>query len=71
MFNDYDMLEEYDLSKGVGGKYSERYQEGTNVAVIYPDIVEFFPDHDSANEALRSLTKIMKKQSRKLAKQNS
>ncbi len=69
MSNDPDMLEEYDFSKGERGKYSKRYQEGTNVVVIDPDIVEFFPDHDSVNQALRSLTEIMKRQSRKLAEQ--
>ncbi len=62
MSNDPDMLEAYDFSKGVRGKYSKRYQEGTNV-------VEFLPDHDSVNQALRSLTEIMKRQSRKLAEQ--
>ena len=27
--NDPDMMEEYDFSKGVRGKYAERYAEGT------------------------------------------
>ena len=62
-----NMLKEYDFSKGVRGKYSSRYKEGTNVVVIDPDVVEFFPDHDSVNEALRSLASIMRKQKSKLA----
>ena len=37
MPNDSDMLEEYDFSKGVRGKYAKRYAEGTNVVVIEPD----------------------------------
>ena len=45
MSNDPEILEEYDFKKGVGGKYSKRYQEGPNVVVIDPDIVAFFPDH--------------------------
>ena len=69
MHNDPDMLDEYDFSKGVRGKYSKRYEEGTNVVVIDPDIVKFFPDHDSVNETLRSLVAIMKKQNTKLAEQ--
>ena len=33
MKNDPDMLEEYDFSGGVRGKYARRYEEGTNVVV--------------------------------------
>jgi hypothetical protein len=40
-----DMLEEYDFSKGVRGKYTKRYAEGTNVVVIDPDVANIFPDH--------------------------
>ena len=61
MRNDPDMLEEYDFSKGVRGKYAKRYAEGTNVVVIDPDIAEYFPDHDSVNESLRSLVSIIKR----------
>lgn len=64
MRKDQDMLEEYDFSAGVQGKYSKRYSEGTNVVVIEPDIVKFFPDHDSVNQALRSLSEIIKEQKR-------
>jgi len=62
MQKDPDMLEEYDFSSGRQGKYSKRYREGTNVVVIDPDIATFFPDHDSVNEALRSLAEIIKRQ---------
>jgi hypothetical protein len=62
MKNDPDMLEEYDFSGGVRGKYAKRYAEGTNVVVIDPDVAEYFPDHDSVNDALRSLTAIIKRQ---------
>ena len=61
-----DMLEEYDFSKGVRGKYAKRYAEGTNVVVIEPDIAKVFPDHDSVNQALRSLVEIIRRQ-KKLA----
>jgi hypothetical protein len=62
MQKDPDMLEEYDFSKGIQGKYAKKYNEGTNVVVIDPDVAKFFPDHDSVNEALRSLTEIIKRQ---------
>ncbi len=62
MRKDPDMLEEYDFSKGIRGKYTKRYAEGTNVVVIEPDVAKYFPDHDSVNKALRSLTEIIKRQ---------
>ncbi len=49
--NDPDMLEAYDFSKGVRGKYAKRYSEGTNVVVVAPDVAKFFPDEESVNEA--------------------
>ena len=61
MKNDPDLLEEYDFRKGVRGKYTERYAEGTNVVMIDPDVTEFFPDHDTVNDALRSIITIIKK----------
>jgi len=61
MNNDPDMLEEYDFSKGVRGKYARRYAEGTNVVLIDPDVAEFFPDHETVNDALRTLIRIIKK----------
>ncbi len=62
MQKDPDMLEEYDFSKGIRGKYAKRYAEGTNVIVIEPDVLKYFPDHDSVNQALRYLSEIIKKQ---------
>jgi urate oxidase len=64
MRKDPNMLEEYDFSSGIQGKYSKRYSEGTNVVVIEPDIVKYFPDHKSVNQALRSLAGIIKRQKR-------
>ncbi|MFO7568490.1 MAG: hypothetical protein R6W75_01735 [Smithellaceae bacterium] len=63
MLKDQDMLEEYDFSNADQGKYAKRYaQEGTNVVVIEPDVAKIFPDHDSVNQALRSLADIIKRQ---------
>ncbi|NTW68941.1 MAG: hypothetical protein HGB23_03740 [Chlorobiaceae bacterium] len=67
MPDDPDMLEEYDFSKGVRGKCSAKYAEGTNVVVIDPDVAKYFPDHDSVNEALRSLLPIVKRHEKKSA----
>jgi hypothetical protein len=55
---DPDMLDKYDFSKGVRGKYVKRFAEGSNVVVLSPDIAKVFPDSESVNEALRTLVKI-------------
>ena len=62
MKNDPDLLEEYDFSGGVRGKYAERYAEGANVVVVDPDLAELFPDHDSVNDALRHLAAVIRNQ---------
>lgn len=62
MLKDQKMLEEYDFSNAVQRKYAKRYAQGTNVVVIEPDLAKIFPDHDSVNQALRSLTDIIKRQ---------
>ena len=48
-----DMRSEYDLRGGVRGKYYSRYQEGSNVVLLEPDIAKVFRDSDSVNQALR------------------
>ena len=52
------MLDEYDFSKGVRGKYVERFKTGSNIIVLSPDVAEVFSDSESVNEALRTLIKI-------------
>ena len=56
--NDSEMLDEYEFTTGVRGKYNKRYSEGTNIVVLSPDIAEIFPDSKSVNDALRELTKL-------------
>lgn len=58
---DKDIMPEYDFSKGTGGKYAKRYAQGTNIVKLDPDVYEYFPDQKSVNEALRSLTAIIKR----------
>jgi len=67
--NDSDILEEYDFSKGVRGKYTKRYAEGTNVVLLDPDVAEFFPDHEIVNDALRSLIRVIKKRQDRFTEQ--
>ena len=62
---DSDMLDEYDFSKGVRGKYAKRYAEGTNVVILSPDVAEVFPDSESVNEALRVLVKVARQKVKK------
>lgn len=42
-----------DLSKAVRGKYYDRMQEGTNIVLLAPDLMDAFPDSDAVNDALR------------------
>ena len=55
---DEDLLDNYDFSNGVRGKYIERFKEGNNIVVLSPDVAEVFTDSESVNEALRTLIKI-------------
>ena len=54
-----EMLEEYDFSNGIRGKYAQRYKEGVNVVKLDTDVIKFFPDAKSVNEALRTLIRLM------------
>jgi len=60
--NDDDMLEEYDFSAGIRGKYVQRLAEGSNLIVIDPDVATIFPDHASVNNALRQLAAVITNQ---------
>ena len=53
-----DLRPEYDLSQlrgRVQGKHFERYERGTNLALLAPDVRAAFPDDESVNRALRSV----------------
>jgi hypothetical protein len=47
-----------DFSRGIRGKHFDRIQQGTNVVLIAPDLLDTFPDSESVNEALRPLKRI-------------
>jgi|GEM_PF-1199068 len=53
--DDDDLQPEYDFSGAVRGKYYERYQQGTNVVLLDPDVAQTFKDSESVNRALRLL----------------
>ena len=55
-----EMHSEYNFSKGVRGKYADRFAEGTNLILLQPDVAKEFPDSESVNEALRSLLRSRK-----------
>ncbi len=56
---DTDMLDEYDFSNGVRGKYADRYHAANNMIRLDPDVAEIFPDAKSVNDALRALANII------------
>jgi hypothetical protein len=37
---DPDLLDEYDFSQGVRGKYAQRYREGTSIVRLDDDVAE-------------------------------
>jgi hypothetical protein len=57
-----EMLNEYDFSSGIRGKYSKRYSQGTNVIVLDPRVAKVFPNSKSVNSALRALAEIFRHQ---------
>ena len=70
---DPDLLEEYDFSQGVQGKYAKRYAAGTNVVLLDRDIAEAFPTDEAVNTALRlviQLKKLPKSEKRSVPKES-
>lgn len=61
-----EMLDEYDFSGGVRGKYAERFARGTNVIVLDRDVAKIFSDSESVNQALRALAGIIRQQAEKI-----
>lgn len=62
---DPDMLNDYDFSQGVRGKYVQRFAQDSNVVVLSPDVAAVFPDSESVNNALRMLVEIAGKRTGK------
>ena len=56
-----EMLDEYDFSKGVRGKYAKRHAQGTNLVALSSEVAKVFHDSESVNEALLALARIVRK----------
>ena len=54
-----EMLDEYDFTGGVRGKYVDRLTKQKNVITLEPDVAEVFTDSESVNQALRGLLPII------------
>lgn len=61
-----EMLDEYDFTGGVRGKYVDRLANRKNIVVLEPDVAEVFTDSESVNQALRGLLPIIQKQAEKV-----
>ena len=59
-----ELRPEYDLGDllkvGVQGKYTDRYQEGTNLVLLDHDVAEAFQTDKAVNEALRLVIRLTK-----------
>ena len=53
------MRPEYDFTGAVRGKYAARFQAGTNLVLLDPDVAEAFQDSAAVNHALRSLLELV------------
>lgn len=65
------MRPEYDFSKGVRGVTAARYAQGTNIAVIDPQVLDVFPDADTVNQTLRALAPVLRQQRKAATKRRS
>lgn len=55
------MLDEYDFSNGVRGKYFKDAHMSSNIVALEPDVAERFPNSSAVNQALRTLMSIQDK----------
>jgi len=58
--DDYELREEYDLSKMTvlpKGRFDPKRRLGSNVVVLEPEIAKAFPNDKAVNEALRLILK--------------
>jgi hypothetical protein len=48
-----EMRDEYDFSGGERGKYAQRFEAGSNVVVLDPDVASEFKTRQAVNDELR------------------
>lgn len=61
--NGDDMREEYDFANmkgGVRGKYAGAFAKTAVTVLLDSDVAKVFPDSQSVNEALRTLTRVLR-----------
>lgn len=56
-----EVLAEYDFGRGRRNKYATRYEEGTNVVVLDPDVAIVFRNAREVNAALRALVDVIQR----------
>ncbi len=69
--NSEEMLPEYDFSRGVRGKYADRFAKETIMVVLDPDVAAIFPDRKSVNTALRALSRVVRDRQRASARRRA
>ena len=55
---------EYDFSGAVRAKYYQRFQQGSNVVLLEPDVFAAFPTSAAVNQALRGLVSVARSSAR-------
>jgi hypothetical protein len=67
-----ELRPEYDLKSllkdGIRGKYATRYNSGTNLVLLEPDVAKAFPNEKAVNDALKLVIKLAKLQETTSAK---
>jgi hypothetical protein len=61
---DDGMRAEYDFTGAVRGKYYERFQRGSAIVLLEPDVSAAFPTSAAVNKALRALASPRRKSTR-------
>jgi len=64
--DDDEMLDEYDFTDGVRGKYVDMVAASEHVVVLAPDVAAVFSDSEAVNDALRGLIPVIRKQADKI-----
>ncbi len=64
-----EMLDEYDFSNGIRGKYVERLKDSDHFVLLEPDVAEVFHDSESVNRALRGLLPIIRETADRTSRQ--
>jgi hypothetical protein len=61
--NPDDLAPEYEISESQPNPYAERFESGTIMVRLDPDVARAFPDSEAVNDALRALVEIIDRRS--------